>query len=612
MNNEQKIDKTSNDLLNIKDDETVLIDIQQSGEDMSGENTPEENTMELTDGMIITPSFYKKSKKSAEEKKDFTGAEDEDSILDLDSQSFLDDEESVDLNAQTIAISKDNLNPSDFLPFTDKENNQDSDLPFDAKTIFAPGGDLDAVEIEALNQVNNTESYDNDPVFELGQEVLDEEHTEEHTIDIDADTISNTESSMNISENEKSDLDKIDELFSEFDTKTIIAPNGDLDSLDFDDPVEEDFDVNAETVIYSESEIDEISGINSEIKDYADENLFSDVNSETIIALPDDPDDNEFLDLDDILDASDINANILDATTLNISENDLSQEPDNFSEEISDSGKIISLAPDTFVEETGNDEELSVRDSTTMDGRDEEDAVISLEEATVLEVDEDMVLELGAEAVIEPIENLGPDLKDIQDNDFKQAAETIALIPDTDENMMVQDEDDILDLDILQSVSSEDYSEDNTEYDIPILTSEDMTDTDHEIDFSPFQDEKHEQENDGDTALDLIDSLGDPDGSSEIEEPEDFLDTLDSDTDPFPSDQDDLAVMLNKGKENIDELTSSISSAQIEASLERVINKIFSERIEKILIKVVEKAVSEEISKFRASLMEDLTDEGNF
>ncbi|MDM8538334.1 hypothetical protein QUF70_16385, partial [Desulfobacterales bacterium HSG17] len=351
MNNDQKIEKTSNDLLNIKDDEIDLKDIQPSenipDENTPKENSPDENSMALTDGMIITPSFYSKNKKSAEENKDFPDAdveiqspenssdifavaEDEESILDLDTQSFLDDEDAIDLNAQTIAISEDNLNSSDFLPFTDSENKQDLESPFDAKTVFAPGGDLDAVETEESDKVEHDEIDDKDPVFELGQEMQEGEQSpqkyqtpeKDQTIELNADTISNTKNNIGISENEKTDIDKIDELFSDFDTKTIIAPNGDLDSLDFDGPVNEDFDINAETIIYSEPDIEEIS----EIKNKADENLFSDMDSETIIALPD---DNEPLDLDDILDASDdVNPNFIDATTLNMSENDIFNESD--------------------------------------------------------------------------------------------------------------------------------------------------------------------------------------------------------------------------------------------------------------------------------------------
>jgi len=134
--------------------------------------------------------------------------------------------------------------------------------------------------------------------------------------------------------------------------------------------------------------------------------------------------------------------------------------------------------------------------------------------------------------------------------------------------------------------------------------------------------------------------LGDPDKSSEIEEPEDFNNISGSDDISFPQQEDDLSAILSKGMDNVgefdkqeaetkdmpepeadieqetyqnmDELTSSISPAQIEASLERVINKIFSEKIEKILARVVEKAVAEEISKFRASFMENMTDEDSF
>ncbi|MDM8537317.1 hypothetical protein QUF70_11225, partial [Desulfobacterales bacterium HSG17] len=347
---------------------------------------------------------------------------------------------------------------------------------------------------------------------------------------------------------------------------------------------------------------------------------------------------------------------------------------ENIPENILDAETTIAIDPETFIEETDHDEEPSVRDSTTMDGRDAEDAVVSLDQATVLDLDEgaviendtieddildddDMVLDLGAEAVIEPVENLIPDSEDNQDIDFKQAAETIALLPETDEPET--DEDDILDLDTLQKISSEDQPDDKTENDIPILTSEDTADSDNETDISSFGDEKQDQDVDM-SALDLIDSLGDPDQSPEIEDSEGILDVLDSEADSFPQEEDGLAMILGKGMEtidepveeipaekisapkepetqepeaeeletedtpkpednlsqeavhDIDELTSSISSAQIEASLERVINKIFSQRIEKILIKVVEKAVSEEISKFRASLMEDLTDEDNF
>ncbi|QTA83673.1 Uncharacterized protein dnl_60870 [Desulfonema limicola] len=540
MNNEQKIDKSST----------------------------EENTVDLTDGMIITPSFYKKKKKSVK-------TDDEEPILDLDSQSFLDDEdEPVDLNAQTIAISKDNLNSPDFLSFTDSENAQDSEQPFDPETIFASGGDLDDIEeTDVSDKIKNPEDYDDESVFELGQAILyeDEIPEQEQTIDLNADTISNTDT-INISEKSKSDSDISDDLFSDFDTKTIIAPNGDLDSLDFDEPGEEDFDINAETLIYSGSDLDETSDLNSGIKDQEDD------------------DDNEPLDLDEILDASDVNTDFIDAATVNMSENDIFQDNEDFSEQILDSGSTISIDPDTFIKETDNNEEPFVRDSTTMDGRDAEDAVISLEEATVLDLEEDAAIE---PVVIEPVE-------------------TTPYVPDSDENIPAQDEDDILDLDILQTVSSLD------------------------------QIEKQEHE---DTALDLINSLGDSDKPSEIEEPEDFLDALDLDPASFSQDEDDLEIMLNQGMKTIEEhdleisdkqeaepelpepkdmsepedmpepeetLAASISSAQIEASIERVINKIFSERIEKILIKVVEKAVSDEIAKFRASLMEDLTDEGHF
>ncbi|MEZ4525626.1 MAG: hypothetical protein R2941_06865 [Desulfobacterales bacterium] len=52
----------------------------------------------------------------------------------------------------------------------------------------------------------------------------------------------------------------------------------------------------------------------------------------------------------------------------------------------------------------------------------------------------------------------------------------------------------------------------------------------------------------------------------------------------------------------------SLSPAQIEAALERIINRIFSERIEKVLREVVGKAVEEEIKKFREGIIEDIAD----
>ena len=540
MSDEQKIEKTSNDLLNIQP---------------SKKNMPGENTMDLNDGMIITPSFYKKNKKSAEEKKDFSNSDDEEPILELESGSFLDDEDQVDVNAQTIAISKDSLNSSEFLPFTDSENQQDSKSQFDSKTIFAPGGDLDSIEIKTTDKVKNADiTSDDAPAFELEQEIPEQKQS----IDINADTISNTKNNISISENKKSD----------FDTKTIIAPNGDLDSLDFDDPVEEDFDINAETVIYSEPDINEISESDR-------------VNSETITPLPE---EDEPLDLDDILDTSD---------KINPSFND-------FSENILQNEN--NLEPEAVIEEeAANEDELSVRDSTTMDGSDAEDAVISLEQDAVIIEDDDTVLELGAEAVIEP------DLEDNQDIDFKQAAETIALMPETDEPET--DEDDILDLDILQNVSEdqpEDQMDNNTQDDIPILTSEDTEDTTKDtIDAN--------QDNDV-SALDLINNLDESAKSSEIEEPENFLDVLDSEPEYLAQEQGIETIdepepeAAQETVQKIDELTFSISSVQIEASLERVINKIFSERIEKILTTVVEKAVSEEISKLRASFIDNLTD----
>ena len=52
----------------------------------------------------------------------------------------------------------------------------------------------------------------------------------------------------------------------------------------------------------------------------------------------------------------------------------------------------------------------------------------------------------------------------------------------------------------------------------------------------------------------------------------------------------------------------SLSPAQIESAIERIINRVFSERIEKVLREVVGKAVEEEMKKFRDGIMEDIAE----
>ncbi|MGE0084039.1 MAG: hypothetical protein AB7S75_06410 [Desulfococcaceae bacterium] len=52
----------------------------------------------------------------------------------------------------------------------------------------------------------------------------------------------------------------------------------------------------------------------------------------------------------------------------------------------------------------------------------------------------------------------------------------------------------------------------------------------------------------------------------------------------------------------------SLSPAQIEGAIERIINRVFSERIEKVLREVVGKAVEEEMKKFRDGFMEDIAE----
>lgn len=171
-----------------------------------------------------------------------------------------------------------------------------------------------------------------------------------------------------------------------------------------------------------------------------------------------------------------------------------------------------------------------------------------------------------------------------------------------DSQMDMNDKEDLIELtDIIQTDSESDHPvldlsllEETISEEVPELLNPEM-----ELDDIKFDDADE-------------DSIEDP-----FSEEDPFPDIVFDEQDPDPVEEKDTVPVEEPEPELPDDKLISdagpvISSDQIEAALERVIEKKFAQKIESILFEVMERVIEKEIMEIKETLQKDLDNIGKF
>jgi len=111
-------------------------------------------------------------------------------------------------------------------------------------------------------------------------------------------------------------------------------------------------------------------------------------------------------------------------------------------------------------------------------------------------------------------------------------------------------------------------------------------------------------------AIVFDDELDEDDYDEVVDDEDDFTESLgmeiDDEEEGVPEVEDDFSGPEVSATEDVDIPEQiSLSPAQIDEAVERVITNMYSDKIEGIIVSAIEKAVTREIDKIKAALLED-------